>query len=524
MNSIQKGDFAELIYTGEGVIRLEEEVILPDYCPDVARLVRVELTPVVEKSRAYIQEGAVCFDVSGVAHFTVIYTSPEGDTESYSFELPMDSSFKKELSRKTGISSDSIEAFVCPFVSGSGAKPLTSRKLLARGEVRVNADVFANVEYSFYDALRDAGEKCVEPESAERFIASLTGGGQSDCRVEQDIKIPPTLPSGAKVLSCTATMSVDSCSPSSDTVTVFMTANFNVFYLSEETGEREAEFISFCQPIEVRERIECSDCAEDSVCRVRAVTGVPVCKLECDSFGEMRIFHFELPYTLTCSVFENIPVCLVSDVYGIGREVECRFSDVEFMRYIGALSESDQFKKKIGIKSEASSLCGVRGTARVKSVSVGEGGAVARLELSVGAVPRLNGGVSGEINESMELEIPLNLPDSVVSGVKAEDTVCDAVATLSFIDAQVFGTEMEISGEVVLQAQLWEKSRVKFLADVKLSAPVEREKKILFYYPTPSDTLRSVGKRYGVGIETLKTLNRIENGVLPRVLKIFDGN
>ncbi len=524
MNSIQKGEFAQLIYTGDGTVRLEEEIILPDYCPDVARLLRVDMTPVFEKSRAYIQDGAVNVGVTGRAEFTAIYASSEGDCESYSFSVPIDTSYKKDAGRRQGIISDSVAVSAIPFVSTASAKPLTSRKLLARGEIKVATDVFANIEYALYDATHDTREESIETDACERFAAYLTGSVTSPFSVVQDIKIPPTLPSGAKVLSCIASLSVDSCSPSRDSVTAFMTATFNVFYLSEESGERDAEYVSFCQPIELRERIECDDCAEDSVCRIRAMVGEAKCTLESDSFGEMRVFRFELPYTLSCLVFENMPVSLVSDAYGIGCEAECQFSDEEFLRYIGALSEGFQFKKKIGASTDADSVSGVHGKARVRSVTVTGGAAAAHVELNVSAIPRVSGSLSGNIFETVEIDIPLNLPESITAEVDSDNTLCDAVATLSFIDAQMSGGEMEVSGEIALHVQMWEKSRVKFVSDATLSEKCESPKTTLFYYPAPNDTLWSIGKRYGVGSEKLKQINGIENGVLPRVLKIFDGN
>jgi len=522
MNSIQKADTAQLIYTGEGALRLEEEIILPDYCPDVARLLRVEMTPVIDKSRAYIQDGGVTVSITGGAEFTVIYSSPDGECESYSFTLPVDTSFKKELSRKSGIVPDSVALSVSPFTTAASAKPLTSRKLLARGEARLICDVFSNVEYSAYDGATDTGR--VECKRGERYAAYLTGCTTSKLSIVQDIKIPPTLPSGAKVLSCTANLSVDSATPARDSATVFMTATFNVLYLSEETGERAAELVSFCQPVEVRERLECDDCAEDSVCRIRACLGGAKCTLECDSFGEMRIFHLELPYTLTCLVLENLPITLVSDAYGIGCESECRASEEEFTRYIGSLSEGCQFKKRISLVSDTDAVHGVEGRARVNSVSFTDSGAVAHLEVLVGAVPEKDGVLSADIRESLEVELPLNVPDSIRAEVKSDETVCDATATLSFVDAQVIGEEIEVSGEITLQAMLWEKSRVKFVEDVVFSEGKERKRNTLFYYPTPDDTLWSVGKRYGVGMNELKEMNKIEGESLPCVCKIFDGN
>ena len=79
---------------------------------------------------------------------------------------------------------------------------------------------------------------------------------------------------------------------------------------------------------------------------------------------------------------------------------------------------------------------------------------------------------------------------------------------------------LEVSGELMVQAQLWEKSSAEFTESVTFS---ERDKvtgKTVFYYPSSDDTLWTVGRRYGVEREKIREANSIESDTLPAVCKI----
>lgn len=520
MNSIQKGDYAQEIYRTEGSVRIEQEVILPDYCPDITRLVRVEMTPVFEKSRAYLQDNILTVEVSGRAEFNALYTDGGMGCEAYEFSENFNCSFKKDIGRTSLVIPESAAVCVLPVSTSVSPRVMSPRKLLARGEIKLSAEVFANLEYNAYEPSDDVASHRVDVESCNALVSRVVSSKNEMFTLSQEIKLPASLPCCGKVLSCTANISVDSVHPSCDSVAVFLGVNFNVLYLSEETGEREAELVSFYQPVEVRESFDCDDCAEDSICRVRAVPGKASCTMLVDSYGENRAFSLELPYTLNCITFENIEASLVEDVYGVGALAECERGREDFMHYVGSLSEACPFREKFLLKTDASILRGAVASAVLKSVSVTDEGAFADVVLEVGAVTVGDEGVNGSFSESLDMRFPINVPESILSDTSPDKLICDATVLPVYVDMQANSGSVELSGELAVGVRLWERSAKEFVKNVSFT---EREKKsnvTVFYYPSASDTLWDVGRRYGVERQKIREVNGIENDELPSVVRI----
>ena len=521
MNSVKKGDCVELLCRADGNIRLEDEVVLPDYCSDISKLVRLEAHPILEKTRAYIQENCVCVDVSGRVELQAIFTNEDGECETYAFSKDFSESCKKALGKGEVCAPDSLSAAVSFTGIVSTPKALSPRKILARSEIGICFEVFGNLEYSCYNPSEDMARHRIEPLKKQVGICRIIANKNEDFSLTQQIKLPSSMPPCQKVLSCNVSISVDSAHPSADEVSLFSTLNVNVFYLSEPTADKDAEYVSFYQPIEVKEKIELDDCAEDSVCRARGVVGKIQCTPVADSFGDNKLFSLSVGYSMFLCVMENVDEELVVDAYGVGAHADCKYDSREFYHYHGSLTQSAPFREKIALKSSHNSVCAVSGRALFKTVSLSKAEAFADMCIEVfAATCDENCKIDSTVNECFDTRALLNVPDSILKNVSVENLVIDGCACLSFIDASLDGASLDVSGEILITAQIFEKCRLKFINDAELSQGKEKKQGIVFYYPQESDTLWSVGKHYGVELEALKEINKIEDNTLPEVIRI----
>ena len=516
MSSLKKIDFAEVIYRGEGNIRFEDEIILPDYCEDASRILRLELTPVIDKSRAFIQDNVLNVELSGRGEFCLLYIGDSGECQSYGFSQDFSQSFKKDIGKTSNIVSESIFLSVCPVSCTTYPKALSPRKILARAEVKTLIEAFANIECEVYNSLEDKASHKVEPMKKDMYVARVQGGKSERKSINQEIKLPSALPSCQKVLSCTATVNVDSIHPSSDSIAVFSTVNFNVSYVSESNSEP----VSFYQPIEIRDVIECDDTAEDSICRIRAQVGKSVCTPVADNFGENRMFSLETSYTLNALVMENIEESFVTDLYGVGCIAESESESGRFSRFVGSLTESTPFRERLSINTQATKVCCVKGDCRIANVVIDKDASFVEAEIFVSLFGMGDDGVNSSVNESFRCKFPINIPDSVSGRCNMSEVTGDGTISLSFVNAQISNSGIEISGEIETHLQLWESESVKYVKSVSLSEAPLRQGKIVFYYPNEEDTLWSVGKRYGVEMDKIKEANQMEKEELPLVCRI----
>jgi len=85
-----------------GKIHIESEVILPDYCPDAAKIVKTELSPKITSQSCFPDDGGLNISLDGTALFKVLYLS-DGDSGLCStfFTQPFSHSFKVRTDEST---------------------------------------------------------------------------------------------------------------------------------------------------------------------------------------------------------------------------------------------------------------------------------------------------------------------------------------------------------------------------------------------------------------------------------------
>lgn len=519
MNRIQKGDYARALYHGELDFRIEEDITLPDYCSDIIRLLRVEVHPVVERCRAALQDTGVSVEVSGTAYFTALYTDGEGEINSYSFSQDFSETVKREIGKVNALP-DSLYAVVLPTQTLSSPKVLSQRKLLARCEVKTSLDVFSNVDYTAYDAVEDLERGAVDTQSCEALMTRVVANKSEGFSLAEEIKLPSSLPSASRVLSCTASVILDSPRVSSDEVSVYGTVGFRVLYLSEDEEGNGGEVVSFYQPVEFKNTVSIDDCSENSICRARGWTGNADCEIKTDSFGENRLFSLSVPYTLSCLVMENVENSFVTDVYGVGGEASGELVTLDFLEYLGTLTDSTSLRETVLLKSDCDGVDGVMGELSLKSVGANENGYYIDMRLDISALCKKQNAFDTSVRETLDLRIPLNLPDSIEKRLTEETSFLDSSASLVFLDCQVSNSSLEVTGEIALQTNVYKKNEVKYVANLELKERAKERSGIRFYYPTDTDSLWSVGKKYGVSRRDIKETNGMESDTLPSVVRI----
>ena len=520
MNRLQKGDLVQVLYKGEVPISLEEEITLPDYCPDITRVLRLEGVCVIDKCRATLQEGAVHTDFSGRVWFTLLYNDGEYGCESFTFSKDFSGNVKKDKVKNTDVIPDTV--FATAFVSQTSFSPkvLSKRKFVARGEVKVALDVIANAEFDYYNPTEDLEKGRADAEILRCMGARFSGGKSEEFEVSEQIKLPTSLPSAEKVLSAEATLTIDSKHPRADEVSVFSTVVFRILYLSEANDEGVQECVSFYQPVEVRNTLLIDDCAEDSIVRARGSARKVSCEIVSDNFGERRLFSLSCPYNISCAILENYESELVCDVYGVDSEFSGEEATTSFSEYIGEVTQNTPFREKLTVKSDGTSFEALSGNVFLKNSSFGEEGAFVDVRVEVSAFGVENKQVVDTFKESVDMRIPINLPDSVIKKLGTSECEVDSFVSLSFIDCQIVGGDIEVTGEVGVNSQLYKKSERKYYKSAEFTECEKKRRSVLFYFPSEEDTLWSVGKKYKVSRATLCRENGIENGVLPAVCKI----
>ena len=519
MNRTDKGDFAQNLWRGESEIRLEEEISFPDYCSDVVRLLTLEGHAVIDRCRAFLQDGAVNTEISGTVYFTAVYLDEDNECNSYSFSLDFSDNRKKDMGRLP-IVPESLFASVVPVHILCNPKVLSPRKLLARCEVKMMHDIFANLSYSAYNSTDDVASGIVDVEESTRVMTRIAGRKHEGFSLSEQIKLPATLPSVEKILSSSSSVEVGAVYPSADEVSIEGTMTFKVLYLSEEDEFGEKNVVTFYQPLEFKNTLSLDDSSESSVVRVSSWSGNTGAEISTDTFGENRVFTLNSSYTLSCLLMENNENVFVKDAYGIGGDIEVEVADTEYLEFLGTLSEKCSVREEIAESCDCESVENVKVQALCKGVSLNAEGWGADLKVEVSALGKKEGAALCTLKGGFDMRVLFNFPDAIEKKLSGKDAFIDVVPVVQVTDCRVLHGALEVLADVSVSCQVYKKDSARYIKSLEYRDGEKKKNGLRFYYPTSDDTLWSVGKRYGVSREKLRAINSLESDTLLSPIRI----
>ncbi len=497
------------IYKTAKKIRIEDDSTLPDYCSDIMRVVKTECIPVITSKKIYVREGTVFCDVSGTAVFNTVYVSDSGSTESYSFSSDFYDTSKADIS---SADTDSVYAFVNVLSDSTVCKAQSSRRLTVRTDVCLNIDVRANVPF---ECFAEAEGK-TETRKRQASVLKIASSKDAEFRVSEEIKLPKSCPPMERILSAVLTMSLDEAKAGDNSVSFWGNAGFSCVYLPESDTEQGIQ--SFYQPLEIKGSFEVDDSRSDMAVIAELTGARPEYEILPDGLGENRILKVEFPYTVQCLVEENSLVTLTEDIYGIGCNVAPVYDKREFKKYMGTLRESTAIKEKIPLKKGITSLEGASAEVMLRDTYFENGELFANCRITLNAI-----GISEEmpcsILESFDTAVHLNLPAEISSYSK--DLSFDISQSTGFVDIKAEEGSGNAAFDITTVAHIYYNDNASFVSasDIEESCAVCNDS--VFCYPSDSDTLWSVGKRYGVALSALAEANSMGNSEqLKRVMII----
>jgi hypothetical protein len=232
-------------------------------------------------------------------------------------------------------------------------------------------------------------------------------------------------------------------------------------------------------------------------------------------------------FALAVEAWINEPLTLYTDAYAEGYSFSITSKALCNLRFLGAALGSFTVTGEMPIREEALNRTPL--SAKIipisSSLSLSGNQAVVSGECKASVLFERGEGEEGEASEESFL-FPYRLTLTMPTPLYETDSVEYRLQPLFATVKQDKGT-LSVMGEVMLSAKALRSEKLSLPEKIDAEAlPTPKdENDIRIYYPTPKDTLWSVGKRYNLSLEALASLNDIPNEVLrePDNPKSLDG-
>ena len=499
------------LYTPLKKIRIEEETTFPDYCSDIVRILKTDATPFVRSKKTTIKDGSVLTDVSGHIDFTVVYLGSEGYPESYTFVSEFNDTIKTVLPEDCD--EECVSSFLDVGVDNVYCKVQNQRRVNVRCDAVLDTKVKVNSLFDSFEGDKEKTERKTEFVNTTSLVSSCF----ESFEFSEEIKLPERSPLMERILSCRVDITPDSSSVSDAKLNFWATLSVNCLYLSESDGERECSVESFYQPIELSESIECYDLNKDSQYILRLTPENVSVSISTDNLGFNRVLEVKGSYRADVSVFDDKKIELTRDAYGVG----CNLSTEEEKRLLkslkGTLRQTTALREKIPLKDDADRIEGMSADIRFVNSSWEDDKLVVGCKVHLSGVA-LYEDTPSSVSTELDLTLPINLPSELSSSDIQKSA--DISLSVGYVDTKIYKEGVEASFDVVALADVYSENEVSFISSASISEKEEKDEREIFVYPLVSDTLWTVGKRYGVAISELEKANSITDSKLKRVMKI----
>ena len=499
------------VYSGVKHTEISEEFILPDFLPDIKRIIRADAMPRIDGK--YVSGGKV--EYNGDMACRMLFTDEGNSLHAVTFNM----SFSDYL--EIPAVNDECIANLQPSPESLACRTVNPRRISIR--MRLDTEVTVWCVCQFRPELIGDYASTTEVLNEEIGSLRLICAGENGLNASADIEADGALPQIGKVISCDVGMCFYECKPSEGRVLCRGEMPITVFY-SSPTDDGEVYTVLF-RKLPIAQVVDAEGATEALDCNARgAVESVKVNVSE-NGFGERRILELDISYRIYLNCVGNQAVTVTKDIYACDKNVEVLTETKSFYRFVRNYSSSFSVNYiseagELGI-SDDQGIIGTFARPRVESVVLDRSAGRLKIDGSAETGALLNGedGVAG-IDYSVPFHIELEASGVPEDFIFSSDAVC--MGAKARVDTGKVYTDLEIQLNVMIlgveDVEVLTKAKFTDLDDTKADAA---KASMRLFYPAEGETLWSIGKSFGVSRDRIAEVNGItEYSSLPDVLII----
>lgn len=503
------------LYAGEGKVRVESQIHLPEYKEEAARIIRVTADPKQLKKSLLPQGQSLLCEIEGVLSLHVLYETArngeKGVVSSYLAKENFTYSFKIPLHGE--IETEPLLAMTEFSVKNVSAKLSGPRSLAVRCDVIVTTDVRGNEPFSALGAA-PSPDVIVKGETME--IARLVNVVTEEMTLSETIRLPKAYLPIEEICELEVSLMARGVKCQEGGIRFTALCDLNCSY----RAKGEDTFISFYQPIELDRSLGIETVGEGLFADVRLIPTALQASLDIDEEGEERVIPFELTFLCESAVFENSATHLLEDAFSTKGELEVEKTETGLCGLVGISDFSATVKDRISVKAEGILRAeGICPAVEFENSYLEEGklcleGKIRFAFLGVGQEGELIPCEESAPFRICPVEIGLKVPE-------AEDCTIEVYGSVRGLEIDPDGDSLRLRYDLCGSVVVYRNAKKTILSALTRGKDYPKEDGVLFIYPEKGEDLWSLAKTYHASPDALRKTNALDDGPLPTYLKIL---
>lgn len=485
----------ELIYDGCQEQPIDLELTLPDYCPDIQKILKCQVYPSVS-SAAILGDS---LDVSGSIVVRVVYLDPRGDQiRCYENTAAFSSNIPVKTATGTGVV---LPRTNVEYVNCRATSP---RRLDIHGAFSVSASVWEQRDMELLCGVEDDD---VEQLRTEAALQSSVGLSQQMFTVEEVLELGDGKPNAEMILRADASVTMEEHRVIDGRLQARGTVALKVLYLTD-LSDGLPETMTYALPFQ--QTLDCvvSDHAQPEI--TVQLLGAAV-QIRSDASGENSLLAVEVKLSAAVQAWEERLVPLVTDAYSRTVEVTLEHQQRTFLQFVG--SREDTYSDKTTFEfpeGGISKVIDVWNENRVVTAALEDGVLTYKGKCSL-CMLALNGE-----GKPFYFERVQEIRDTKDYSGEAGDYLCRTGAEVPNITYRITGSDsLEVKTEFRLRAALFREVRYRFVSEVipneDMVKPKDRDAALVLYYTPGGEALWEIAKQYSTGVREIQAENDLSS-------------
>ncbi len=465
---------------------LECDALLPDYCPDVVRILKCNVSPVI--SSKHIHGGRI--NIDGISFVTVYYTSASEGICKAEYKLP----FSKSLDIK-GDTEKAI-ATIRATVSYVNCRAINQRRLDIRGALAISVKVRACHKQMVITRGEGAGIELLEEKSNSIY---LLGEGHRELRLEETMDIAYGKSPILEILRYNAIPKIIDYKASDGKVIIKGEIDLHIFYRSVSGSYDCMDFnLPMFGMVDIDE--------VDEACKVKVCAKLTYCNLELvqDSNGDNKMVKIDAVAILNASAECDYQAVTCSDCYST--KGTCTFKSKEYLTVLPVddieelVLQKDVVKLPENVKNILELWC----EAQSLTMRSDKDGLIAEGRIVVAMFAGMEDGEIYYFDKTIELEHRINCSH--------ENTTTDAEMRILGSSFNFSGNDsIEVRCDISIQGEVFVSTKHTAIDDIvvedRKDGDVSMPSGLYLYIMSEKEPMWDIAKRYNTSVSRIEEEN-----------------
>ena len=486
-------------------VAMEEDVNLPESKPDISFLTRTHGEPVIEEIKA----GNDSVTIRGKLVFHVLYYTGEEGGRLVPFEGKVN--FEEKLHIDGVSPADTVQ--VNAAVEDLSVSAIHSRKLNVRAIVLFQGRLndISRVELPIEVRNGEAAQFRRTPITVSELILQK----KDVLRIREEVMLPSGYPNIYQILDSRVSLSDVEYRAVEDTFQVQGDINLCVLYEAE--GETRGVRV-YEVTIPFGGRVDCPGLTQEMLGDLEFVKGPVKLVSKPDPDGEERSIDLEMSLDIGMNVYEEGQYEMISDLYGVTKEVECRSEAVTLQMMRNRLCGKSKLSGRIHTKEGQEAILQVLFydsclTTAGEELTEGKMGMQGTLDVNVMYVTGNDEMPYEVVRESLPYEYSMDM-----TGYGPEDHFRVKADVEQLQVNMLDGEELEVKAVLTFRVIIWKEIQQELIQNVSVeNLDAARQKSlpgIVIYTVRPGDNLWSIGKKYYITEDRIREMNHLSSDEL----------